>query len=219
MKRYSLVIAGLLGLMLVLFALAEAIGLPVLTDPDPLQGRGRAAAALLGVALLVIDIVLPVPSSVVMLAHGAMFGVALGTGLSMVGSLGAFAVGFALGRRGVGLIARVVPDEERQRADRLLSRWGLVAIVLSRPVPMVAETMAFSAGASPLRWRSALGAATLGYLPAAAVYAVAGSLAVTFSSGAVVFLAVLVTAFGVAIAVRPRPVGPGSDAPQGTGPG
>ncbi len=34
-------------------------------------------AALVGVGLLVADVVLPVPSSVVMLAHGALFGVVL----------------------------------------------------------------------------------------------------------------------------------------------
>ncbi len=42
------------------------------------------AADALGVGLLVADIVLPVPSSVVMVAHGALFGLRLGAVLSMV---------------------------------------------------------------------------------------------------------------------------------------
>ena len=203
-----MVYAVVLGAMLALFALAQALDVPVLTDSQPLRGGSGPLAAAIGVTLLVIDLVLPVPSSVVMVAHGALFGIALGTALSTTGSLGAFALGFALGRRGGAAVAKVVGDEERQRADRLLSRWGAVAIILTRPLPMLAETVAFAAGASPLPWRSALAAAAVGSLPAAAVYAITGAAAASFAGGAVVFVAVAVLAIGAAAVVRPRPVAP-----------
>lgn len=69
------------------------------------------------------------------------------------------------------LVKRSCGAEQRERADRLLGRWGVVAIILSRPLPMLAETVAFTAGASARArpWRSALAAAGLGYLPAALV--------------------------------------------------
>ncbi len=55
-------------------ALAEAFHVTLLVDPvDSIGARGLAAWV--GVGLLVADIVLPVPSSVVMLAHGALLGV------------------------------------------------------------------------------------------------------------------------------------------------
>lgn len=202
MRRYVLVYAVLLGAMVIVFALAEALDVPVLSDSEPLRGRSGALAAVMGVTLLVVDLALPVPSSVVMVAHGALFGIVLGTALSTVGSLGAFALGFALGRRGGAVVGKVVPDEERHRADGLLVRWGLVAVVVSRPLPMVAETVAFAAGASPLPWRWALAAAAVGSLPAAAVYAVAGAAAASFASGAVVFVAVAVLAIGAAAVLR-----------------
>lgn len=208
MKRYAFLCTALVGVMLVLFVLADALNVPYLTGPDPLRGDSGALAALVGVTLLVVDVVLPVPSSVVMVAHGALFGAALGTALSMAGSLGAFAVGFALGHRGAAVITRVVPEAERLRADRLLARWGLVAIILSRPVPILAETVAFAAGAGPLRWRSALGAANLGYLPAASAYAIAGTAAVPFSSSALIFIAVVVLVFAGAVVARPSRVVP-----------
>jgi uncharacterized membrane protein YdjX (TVP38/TMEM64 family) len=204
MRRYAVVYAGLLGAMLALFLLAEAFDVPLLADPEPLGGRRGALAGLTGVALLVVDVVLPVPSSVVMVAHGALFGIALGTALSMAGSLGAFAVAFALGRGGGAVVTRTIGEEERQRADRLVRRWGLAAIILSRPLPMLAETVAFAAGGSSLPWPRALGAAVLGSLPAAAVYAIAGAAAASFAGGAVVFVIVAVLALGAAVVMRPR---------------
>lgn len=107
------------------------------------------------------------------------------------------------------MVKRLVPEEERRRADRFLLRWGLVGVVLSRAVPLLAETVSLVAGASPLRWRAALGAAALGCLPAAAVYAVAGAVAASFAAGAVVFIAVVAVAVGVAVVVVPRAGLPG----------
>ena len=201
MTRYASLWGGLLGVMLLLFLVAEAIDVPILTEPTPLGSRTGTAAAMVGVTLLVVDVVLPVPSSVVMITHGALFGVPMGMALSVIGSLGSFALGFALGRRGEPVVTRLVPEEERRRADRFLLRWGTVGVVLSRPVPLLAETVSFMAGASPLRWRAALGAAALGCVPAAAVYAVAGALAASFATGAVVFVAVVVVAAVVAAVV------------------
>src|SRR5205085_4569107 len=127
----------------------------------------RAATAALGVALLVADVVLPVPSSVVMTAHGALFGVALGTLLSLAGSVGAAVAGYAIGRRGEAFVARRVSPAERARADRLLGRWGVVAIVASRPIPLVAETVAIAAGAARIGAARVALAALAGSLPAA----------------------------------------------------
>jgi hypothetical protein len=69
----------------------------VLTDPAPQLAQDGPAAAAVGVGLLVVDVVLPVPSSAVMVAHGALFGVVLGALLSLLGSVGAAMVGSAWG--------------------------------------------------------------------------------------------------------------------------
>src|SRR5918998_226226 len=149
MKRYWAVIGAILFFFLVLFLLVEAMDVPLLTDPSPWLGRGGVLAALVGVGLLVADVALPVPSSTLMIAHGALFGVVGGTLLSLGGSMGAALVGFALGRRGGPLLARFVQHQGRARADRMLTRWGALAIVITRPVPLLAETVAIMAGPSP----------------------------------------------------------------------
>lgn len=188
--------------MLAIFAVVEAVGVEPLSDPNRLLGTGGALAAVAGTALLVADVVLPVPSSGVMLAHGALFGVGVGATLSLLGSMGAFAVGFGLGRRGERALERLVSEEQRARADRLLRRWGVLAIVVTRPVPILAETTALMAGTSSLGWRTSLVAALVGSLPAALLYAVAGALAASFATGAVVFAVVIVLGLLI-VAVSP----------------
>ena len=212
MRRYALVAASVAGAMAVVFALVEAIGVPILTDSEPLgTGNETLAAATIGVALLVADVFLPVPSSVIMVANGALFGVILGSALSMVGSVGAFAVGFGLGRRGTAAMARLTAEDERRRADCFFARWGVAAIILSRPVPILAETISFVAGTSVLSWRSALGSAVVGTLPVAVLYAIAGALAADFAGTGAAFTVVVVLAVGAAFLFKPeRPVPDGS---------
>ncbi|BDP41938.1 hypothetical protein DAETH_19070 [Deinococcus aetherius] len=177
MRRYWAVLGGLVAFFLALFLVVEALGVPLLTDPSPYLRGGGVTAGLVGVALLVVDVLLPVPSSLVMIGHGALFGVWLGTLLSLFGSVGAALLGFAIGRRGGPWLARVVPPEGRERSEALLRRWGLLAIVVTRPVPLLAETVAVLAGASPLGWPQVALAAALGALPSALLYALAGATA------------------------------------------
>jgi uncharacterized membrane protein YdjX (TVP38/TMEM64 family) len=90
------------------------------------------------------------------------------------------------------LLERLVPAAERQRADTLLERWGMLAVVVTRPVPMLAETTAILAGASrSMSWPRMGLAAGLGSVPAAVLYAVAGSVAAGIGNTSLVFALVL----------------------------
>lgn len=193
MRRYWMLLGGFFLVFLAFFAGAAALGVPV-DDAAPWMGRGGAAAAGAGVALLVVDVALPVPSSGVMMAHGALFGLWTGAALSLAGSLGAAAVGFGAGRAGTRWIRRLVTPEEHERAGRLLSRWGVLAIVASRPVPMLAETVMILAGASPMRWGAAMAAALAGSIPAALAYAAVGAAAASLRAGTLVFAGVVLVA-------------------------
>lgn len=187
MKRYLLIMAAMIAFFLVLFLIVEALGVPLLADPTPWMHHGGVLAASLGVSLLIADVLLPVPSSLVMVAHGALFGVVTGTFLSLVGSMGAALLGFVIGRRGGKLLARIVTAEERARADRMLERWGGLAVVLTRPIPLLAETVAIMAGASPLGWGRMALAALVGSLPPALLYALTGAAVANLQSTSLVF--------------------------------
>ena len=191
MKGYWKVVGALFGLLLALFFLFEALDIPILTDASVIDRLGGMNSALLGVGLLVIDVFLPVPSSFVMVAHGRLFGVVAGTVLSMFGQMGAALLGAAIGRAGGPLMARMVSPEEKVRADRFLHRWGALGLVISRPIPLFAETVAILAGASRVPWpKVALGAA-LGSLPPAVLYALTGHYTRSFTSATLMFLFVI----------------------------
>ena len=191
MKRYLLLMAALMAFFIVLFFIVEALGVPLLSDPTPWMKHGGVLAASLGVGLLIADVLLPVPSSLVMVAHGALFGVVVGTLLSLLGSVGAALFGFAIGRRGGRLLARVVSPEERARADYLLGRWGSLAIVVTRPIPVLAETVAIMAGTSPMSWSRVALASLVGSLPPALLYALTGAAVANFQSVVLMFGVVL----------------------------
>jgi len=194
MKRYWLLTGLMMVLFLILFGIAEWLHVPILTDPGPLLSQAGWVAAAAGVALLIADVLLPVPASLVMILHGALFGVVGGTLLSLAGALGAALFGFWIGRRGGPLLARLVPEDERRRADALLQEWGDLAIIVTRPVPILAETMAILAGASPMSWGRMLLSTFAGSLPAALLYALTGATARNLDNAALVFGLVLLVA-------------------------
>jgi len=176
-KAYLWLGLGVFVVFGAIFVLVEALGLPLLSDPTPWLRTGGLAGALVGTGLLVADVLLPVPSSVVMVGYGALYGVVLGTLLSLLGSVGAALFGYALGRWGGDRLERVFPGGARRQAERTLNRYGLLAVTITRPVPLLAETVMVLAGASRLPvWQVAL-ASALGSLPASALYAVAGATA------------------------------------------
>jgi uncharacterized membrane protein YdjX (TVP38/TMEM64 family) len=195
MKRYWILTGSLIAFFLATFGIMTAFHVSFLEDPTVwMNSRGGLWAALAGVALLISDVFLPVPSSLVMVAHGALFGVAVGAGLSLLGSVGATALGFYVGRRGGPLLARMVTEGEKARADAILKKWGALAVVITRPIPLLAETTAILAGASPMGWGIMLVASVAGSAPAALLYALTGATAKSFSSGVIMFGVVMVIA-------------------------
>lgn len=192
MRRYLFITASMFVFFVMLFFLVEALGVPLLADPTPWMKQAGVVAASVGVSLLIADVLLPVPSSLVMVAHGALFGVVTGTFLSLLGSVGAALLGFAIGRRGGPLLNRILTPDERVRADRMLARWGTLAVIVTRPIPLLAETVAIMAGASPLGWGRMALAALFGSLAPALLYALTGAAVANFQSTSLIFGIVLV---------------------------
>jgi uncharacterized membrane protein YdjX (TVP38/TMEM64 family) len=191
-SRYWTVAGAMAALLLTAFVVVAAFGNTVLTEPeDWLEGP---FAGILGVALLVADSVLPIASSVVMVSLGALYGPLGGVALALLGRLGCFLAGFAVGRRMGARLLRAVPATQRERAEELLARRGAFAVVVTRPLPILGDTVAILAGASPMSWRRGAVAATVGSVPEAVAYAAAGSLAASSADAAVVWAAFIVVA-------------------------
>lgn len=192
MKRYVLIILGFVVFFSLMFGLAEWLQISWLVDPTGKMQNNKALAAVIGSSLLILDILLPVPSSIIMGLNGQLFGVALGTIVSLFGTMAAATIGFSIGRNGGALLDKVLKPEERAQGDRILKKWGPLAIIVLRPVPMLAETITILAGTSGMPWSTFLVSVLLGSIPMCYLFALAGEQAnIAWMFAAVIGLAAI----------------------------
>jgi len=197
MKRWVALVAGVAAVVIGSKLLLENVlgmGLEPLAERWLAQAGPGSAAIVIG--LLVADILLPVPSSFVMVFSGAAFGVVAGSALALVGSIAGEWLGFELVRRhGRGVASRLVGDDEIDNLSGFFARHGTTAVIMTRPLPVVMETISIIAGLSGMSRLRFLAASLVGTAPIVVVYAYAG--AVSRQVGSVVpALVMLATVMG-----------------------
>lgn len=107
-------------------------------------GHDALAVAGLGAGLLALDVLMPIPSSVLGALLGGRLGLALGFAATFAGLCAGSALGYGLGRL---LPARFGASEAASAAP------SLALVFVSRPAPVFAEAVSIAAGATraPLR--------------------------------------------------------------------
>lgn len=149
-------------------------------------------AWLAGVLLLVSDIVLPVPSTIVMSALGLVYGWLIG---GLLASAGSFLAGLTayLACRWLGRPAALwlAGEDSLSRGEELFAQRGGWLVALSRWMPVLPEAIACLAGLVKMNLRSYLIALTCGSLPVGFAFAGIGALGKTSPTAAVVLSAIL----------------------------
>jgi len=141
---------------------------------DPPPTAPVLAAAEIGV--LAADILLPVPSSLVATLGGASLGVIAGTACAWLGMTLGSCAGWLLGRA-AGIRGAVPVDAEtRAFVEAKQCRYGPLVVVVTRPLPILAEAAALMAGSAGMPWRVFLAAAAPANLAMAFACSLAGSL-------------------------------------------
>jgi membrane protein DedA with SNARE-associated domain len=140
-------------------------------DPRP----APAVLALLEVGVLAADILLPVPSSMVATLGGAELGIALGTLCAFLGMTAGSLAGWWLGRRTAGRALKRIRPEDRAAVAREERRLGPLLVVVTRPLPLIAEAVALFAGAAGMPLGRFLAAAAGGNLAIAFAWSLAGA--------------------------------------------
>lgn len=178
-------IAGCIALLVLAgFVAVQWMGVEWLNDPSGTMERGAGWAALIGGGLLLADVLIPVPSSVVMMAQGAILGIGFGFLVSWVASIGGAMLGWWIGRYCKAWVSRHIAQAEQERVLQLFEQYGLLAIVISRMLPILSETVSIMAGLAGMGWKRVMIASALGAFPPALIYAVAGALSVNAVHGA-----------------------------------
>lgn len=127
------------------------------------------------VAALATDLVLPIPSSVVSTYGGGVLGILPATLASWLGMTIGAVLGFGLARSfGEPLARRFANPEDLQRMTGLSRRFGPLALVLTRALPILAEACVLLMGASRLSWSRFLLPVVLSNLAISLTYAVFG---------------------------------------------
>lgn len=191
--KYGLFTAALMAIVIVPFILLgtslEAWSFGIMQS-----AASRWAIALAGGGLLAVDILLPVPSTVVAAGLGALLGAPLGIAATAVGLTIGCAIGFFLGRAlGHDFALRELGAADFNYLARLLDRYGLWLLAACRPVPVLAEASVIAAGVMGMRPTPVLIVTALANLGFSFVYAGLGASA----EGLGTFLA----AFAVSLAL------------------
>lgn len=135
--------------------------------------RYESWAWAVGIALIWVDLALPVPQTSVIAALGIIYGPLLG---GLFGSLGLITGGLL----GYGLMLtsarRFVGPRSLHKMESFFDRGGAWAIVLTRSLPYsVSEAMVFLAGLAGMPMRKFIAALTIGSVPTAFAFAAIGA--------------------------------------------
>ena len=140
-----------------------------------LQGAGSWAWAA-GIGLLVADLFLPVPGTVVMSALGFVYGPWLGGLIAAAGSMAGGLAGYGIGRCfGETMARRWLGNRDYEKGRLLFGRGGGWLIALSRALPILPEVMACTAGLVRMPFRKFVLALACGSLPMGFVFAGIGA--------------------------------------------
>ncbi len=186
MNRYVYIFLFLCLFTIAGFVVFEAAGLSF--EGVLRQSSSKVALAVASVLLLGVDVLLPVPSSVVMIGNGVLFGVVAGGLLSVLGGVISSGLGYYLGARSGRLGARFTGRGDEARARAFLEKYGYAAIVASRPIPVLAEAVAIISGSLGLRLSRVLVSSVVGLVPVSFVYSVTGAYSTGLDSAAWAFV-------------------------------
>jgi uncharacterized membrane protein YdjX (TVP38/TMEM64 family) len=197
-----LVITAVLLVPIVPFLVLPGLEQRVLGWIDAPPGS-RTEVATFVVAALTADMILPVPSSAVSTYSGAHLDWLAGTAASWLGMTCGATIGFALARTlGRPLAERLSGPTDLARIERLSRRFGAAVLVVTRPLPVLAEAAVLLVGVSRLSWRRFFVAVGLSNLGIAAAYAVFGQFALDRGSLAAALVASMVLPVMAMLVVR-----------------
>ena len=154
------------------------------------HASGWASAAIIG-ALLALDVFLPVPSSIVSTGAGVLLGFWRGATVIWIGMTIGCAIGYAFGARAAAAARKLVGTEGLARAAAVMEQYGAWALVVCRPIPVLAESSVVFAGLvrtpiGPFVWLT-----TLSNLGIALAYAAVGAFSMQVQSFLLTFIAAL----------------------------
>lgn len=148
------------------------------TSPGSVEFLENAGpwAWLVGVSLLVGDLVLPIPGTMVISALGYLYGVVVGGLVATLGLVLAGLLGYGAGRLcGEARARRWLGEKDFETGQRLFKKGGGWIVALSRALPILPEVISCSAGLMGMPLRRFVLALVCGSLPMGFLFAAIGN--------------------------------------------
>lgn len=156
-----------------------------------LENTGHWAWAM-GIALLMSDLLLPIPGTAIITALGFIYGPVTGGVIGACGSFLGGMTGYLLCRAlGRGTAVWMVGEKDLSQGERLFKRFGGWMVVLSRWLPLFPEVIACMAGLTRMPFRTFVTALACGVIPYGLAY---GSIALAKDT---------MTAFTLSVTIPP----------------
>lgn len=168
--------------------------------------QSKGWAWLLGIVLLMSDILLPIPGTVVMSALGAVYGFWIGGLLSAIGSMLAGMLGYGVGRFFDEKFARRwLGEKDFDKGRNLFDRSGAWVVAMSRALPILPEVLSCMAGLLRMPFGKFVIALACGAFPMGFLFAWIGVMGREQPAWGIAFsLAVPAVLWGVAAVIRRR---------------
>ncbi|MEX2171638.1 MAG: VTT domain-containing protein [Pirellulales bacterium] len=180
MQQWVRLVAVVAFLLAVPLLVAAAWG-QLLADDIARWGASPPPDAVLSVVVigvLAADLLLPVPSGPVMTLAGAQLGTLPAVGITWLGLMLGSTIGFALGRYGGRpMLTRFVSRRDLTDLDAAGSRHGLWVLLVTRPMPILAEASVIVAGMTRTPWWPFLAVVAAGNLICSLIFCTLGDFA------------------------------------------
>jgi uncharacterized membrane protein YdjX (TVP38/TMEM64 family) len=133
------------------------------------------AVALVIILLLVADILIPIPASIVMVVSGMLFGGWWGGMIALIGSITGSVLNFQISRRlGRTKVEKWLGEKEYSRLSEAMRKYGGYFVILSRSIPLVMESTSAIAGISKMKLKDFFVMNLIGFTPIIFLYSYAG---------------------------------------------
>ncbi len=151
----------------------------------PLATMGNWSIFLFLGLMIVQSLIVPIPSELILLSGGLLYGFWIGLTVGVIGSVLSGVVTFYLANKGGRPILEVTGDHVGfidkfvLAMDKWIEKWGIWAIIAGRAVPVVMfDPISYAAGISDIKWKPYTLATFIGSIPRSAFYSWLGAQAI-----------------------------------------
>lgn len=183
-KIFTAVFFGIVGLMLFIYVYTFLFNPSFLTwviirfFVIPVRSIGAWGYLLFFGIMMLQCIVAPIPSELVQIVAGLIFGFVLGSFMSLAGIMITAFIGFTIADKGGRpVVEKAVGTDNVEALDRFINKYGIWAMIVGRGIPFIPfDTVTYGAGLVRMSKRDYFAGTLIGTIPRSFFYGYIGSI-------------------------------------------